>query len=342
MDAEISVRLANPNPDRGVRWHVTLEGDDRWDLEPNHRHAQASGKAVTEMTFGCDASRVQSMLGGGARVGPFFGVDGAWRGHSNPRIPPPVLSNFDLGDLPEPDVDQVLKTGAKAGHARVASASLPLPDGPMTLECWVRPDRFSDRVGVVTKTEGSEYGIFASNGRPEFYIHVGGGYRVAAAPEQFRLKTRSWSHVAGVYDGKSIRLFINGKEVGRSSASGTRLTNMLPLVVGGDVAEDGSMMSPFEGRLEEVRLSKVARYTQDFAHRFGMHRTMTRCCCCLVMWRWWGRSCPIVQARRSTPRSRGRSSLPLRTAKADGRAANNSRTTRPSTSVRRKSRPACR
>ena len=51
VDAEISVRLANPNPDRGVRWHVTLEGDDRWDLEPNHRHAQASGNAVTEMTF---------------------------------------------------------------------------------------------------------------------------------------------------------------------------------------------------------------------------------------------------------------------------------------------------
>ena len=118
---------------------------------------------------------------------------------------------------------------------------------------------------MVTKTESSEYGIFASNGRPEFYIHVGGGYRVAAAPEQFRLKTRSWSHVAGVYDGKRVRLFINGKEVGRSSASGNRLTNMLPLVVGGDVAEDGSMMSPFEGRLEEIRLSKVARYTQDFA-----------------------------------------------------------------------------
>ena len=129
----------------------------------------------------------------------------------------------------------------------------------------MRPERFSDRVGVVAKTEGSEYGIFASNGRPEFFIHVGGGYRVASAPEQFRLKTRSWSHVAGVYDGRSVRLFINGKEVGRSSASGNRLTNMLPLVVGGDVAEDGSMMSPFEGRLEEVRLSKVARYTQNFA-----------------------------------------------------------------------------
>ena len=33
---------------------------------------------------------------------------------------------------------------------------------------------------------------------------------------------------AGVYDGKSVRLFVNGKEVGRSSASSNRLTNMLP------------------------------------------------------------------------------------------------------------------
>ena len=62
-----------------------------------------------------------------------------------------------------------------------------------------------------------------------------------------------------------MRLFVNGKEVGRSAASGSRLTNALPLVVGGDVAADGTMTSPFEGRLEEVRLSKVARYSQDFS-----------------------------------------------------------------------------
>ena len=88
---------------------------------------------------------------------------------------------------------------------------------------------------------------------------------MAAAPEKFRLKTRSWSHVAGVYDGQTVRLFINGIETGRSAATGSRLTNTLPLVVGGDVAADGTMTSPFEGRLEEVRLSKVARYTQDFS-----------------------------------------------------------------------------
>ena len=67
VDAEISVRLANPNPDRGVRWHVTLEGDDRWDLEPNHRHAQASGYAVTEMTFRVRRIPGQSMLDGGCQ-----------------------------------------------------------------------------------------------------------------------------------------------------------------------------------------------------------------------------------------------------------------------------------
>ena len=121
---------------------------------------------------------------------------------------------------------------------------------------------------------------------------------MAVAPEQFRLKTRTWSHLAGVYDGKSVRLFINGKEVGRSSASGSRLTNMLPLVVGGDVAEDGSMMSPFEGRLEEVRLSKVARYTQDFApadRHASDDDTLLLLPCDVAV----GASCPIVQPEGS-------------------------------------------
>ena len=244
---------------------MTLEGDDRWDLEPNHRHAQASGNAVTEMSF-----RIRRIPGPvDARWGvPELVLSSEWMGPGVgiqiPESRHPFPLDIDLGEIPEAKSDQVLKAGASGSHARVAHSDLPLPDGPLTLECWVRPDRFSNRVGVVTKTEGSEYGIFASNGRPEFYVHVGGGYRVAAAAEQFRLKTRSWSHLAGVFDGKFVRLFINGKEVGRSPASGERLTNALPLVVGGDVAADGSMTSPFEGRLDEIRLSKVARYTENF------------------------------------------------------------------------------
>ena len=116
---------------------------------------------------------------------------------------------------------------------------------------------------MVAKTEGSEYGIFASNGRPEvssMWVVVTGWpqLRTISLEDAFVV---SWP---GCMTGR--RSVVHQRQrVGRSSASGNRLTNMLPLVVGGDVAEDGSMMSPFEGRLEEVPLSKVARYTQDFA-----------------------------------------------------------------------------
>ena len=265
VDSEFTIRLLNPNPDQGVRWHVTLEGDDRWDLEPNHRHAEASGGAAIEMTF--RARRISGALD--TRWGlPEVVLSSEWMGAGVgiqiPETRHPLPIDVDLGSIPKGDEDQVLKTGRNGAHARVSSPTLPLPNGPFTLECWVRPDRFGSRVGVVTKTEGSEYGIFASNGRPEFYAHVGGGYRVAAAPESFRLKTRSWTHLAGVFDGNSIRMFVNGAEVGRSIAKGDRLVNGLPLVVGGDVASDGSMTSPFEGRIDEVRLSKIARYSKAF------------------------------------------------------------------------------
>ena len=64
------------------------------------------------------------------------------------------------------------------------------------------------------------------------------------------------SHVAGVWDGKQLRLFLNGRLVALKETEGEPLaTNSRPFSLAGKF---------FIGSMEEVRISKVARYDKEF------------------------------------------------------------------------------
>ena len=79
----------------------------------------------------------------------------------------------------------------------------------------------------------------------------------------------AWHHVAGVYDGRRVRLFVDGELAAEVERSGRRLPNGLPLVIGADVDGSGRAVSHFEGMIDGVRLSKSARYGGAFepSHR---------------------------------------------------------------------------
>ena len=147
-------------------------------------------------------------------------------------------------------------------YVAVQDQAIDLPDGPMTLECWCKPSSFGQRVGLIAKTQGSDYGIFVNSGVPYFTIHLDGNY-VQPRDLETTLEIGSWQHVAGVFDGEEVRTYVDGKLVSRGPGKGTRRTNRLPLIVGADVDGSGGATSPFDGLIDSVRLSKVARYSGD-------------------------------------------------------------------------------
>jgi hypothetical protein len=73
-----------------------------------------------------------------------------------------------------------------------------------------------------------------------------------------------WTHLAGVYDGQSVALYLDGKQVAGIPASGPRQRNPLPLYLGADPDQHGRPSRAFAGSLDEVRLSKGAVYGEDF------------------------------------------------------------------------------
>jgi len=130
------------------------------------------------------------------------------------------------------------------------ASSLDLTTG-MTLEAWIYPTTTSGVRDVLIKEGASVdiYNLYARNGRarPESNVYVGGLNRTAEGPV---LKAKVWTHLAGTYDGSSLRLYINGIEAANLVQAGPIATSSGPLRIGGN-----SIWGEFfKGRIDEVRV----------------------------------------------------------------------------------------
>lgn len=149
----------------------------------------------------------------------------------------------------------------KDDYVRVDSEHLNMPQGPLTVEGWINARSFGNRVGLLAKTQGCEFGIFVNRGRPTFSVHLDGEYRGARAPNSM-LETGRWYHLAGVYDESEVRLYVDGVLIESNPASGTRkVRHDIPFLIGADPGGGGKGMSFFDGLIDEVRISKIARYS---------------------------------------------------------------------------------
>jgi hypothetical protein len=172
---------------------------------------------------------------------------------------------FDL-DLPAPrelpaaaGQNGVLALDGKDACLELASQHLQLPDGPLTVEAFVRASRLGDRNSIVAKTENSEFGLHARSDRLLFLCHLGGKYAEAESQAPV-LRVGQWHHLAGVFDGREVRAYVDGRQVAAVPAQGPRKPNDLPLFIGADPDQAGRPVTPFAGAIDEVRISKKARY----------------------------------------------------------------------------------
>jgi hypothetical protein len=115
------------------------------------------------------------------------------------------------------------------------SASLDLSTA-MTLEAWVRPTSLGSSwrtVALKEQSTGLVYGLYAANdaGVPSAHVYNGGHTMLAGSSG---LATGSWSHLAGTWDGSTLRLYVNGTQVASRAVSGTATTSDRPLYLGGN------------------------------------------------------------------------------------------------------------
>ena len=240
---------------------LTLEPrakDPRWSYFPDHVHLRLEARQKQSVGF-----EVQREAGLDRWFDlPVLGVSIDYLAEGARITMPERIEAFAIGAparIPDAVDDRALVLDGKRQAVRLDDKTLELPDGPFTAEGFLQADDLTGRRGFLNKTEQSEFGLFVSDGKPSFVVYLGDRYASATAKEPLLEKGR-WHHLAGVFDGQEVRLYVDGNRVAATPGKGERKRNALPLFVGADVDKAGKPTSFFAGRIDEVRVSKSARY----------------------------------------------------------------------------------
>src|SRR3989344_2659400 len=153
------------------------------------------------------------------------------------------------------------------------------PKGPMTLEAWIRIDEpiASEGSYLIYKLADYNYPTGKTTSAIYYLQYYQNQFRVLITDTDKNLKGFStadmsqqdvvgvWNHVAGVYDGQKVRIFVNGVEKGSGTMeqSYPLLDDSLPFYIASSPYLSAKKTIPVT--LDEVRISNIARYTSNFS-----------------------------------------------------------------------------
>ena len=130
--------------------------------------------------------------------------------------------------------------------------------GALTIEAWVQPERPTHgEPGIFGKHFSNYLMTLYRDGKAYWYITAGGNHAASV------ISIGVWQHLAGTFDGKTIKLYVNGK-LAKSSASKfpeARPGNHFAIgcVFGDPANPDPAMVSTqfFPGKIDELRVYRA-------------------------------------------------------------------------------------
>ena len=140
-----------------------------------------------------------------------------------------------------------------------SSASLNLTTA-MTLSAWIRPASSQPGWRTILQRQADAYFLTAGSDsprRPAGGGTLGGGVHYLIGPTANPVSI--WTYLAVTYDGSTLRLYVNGTQVGSRAATGAIQTTTNPLWIGGNQPY-GEF---FRGLIDEVRVYNRALSQAD-------------------------------------------------------------------------------
>lgn len=147
----------------------------------------------------------------------------------------------------------------KGGKAQVADPSpLNITNPAITVECWAYAKNFPNTQQTLVRKDGQFIlRVNQTSNKANFYIFAP-AFSTAADAVIFPIG--KWNHVAGTYDGANIKVYVNGVLAGTTAKTGNIATTANPFTIG----NSSDSAEPFNGFIDEVRVSNIVRYTGAF------------------------------------------------------------------------------
>ena len=129
--------------------------------------------------------------------------------------------------------------------------------GDFTIEFWVRPNTTSMAILYEGRVNGSTSTGFTIFKTPtSLAFHTNGTNQITYASS---IGTGAWRYIAVCRSGTSIRMFLDGTQVGSTYSSSANFSDGI-CYLGIDVV----LGSNLNGWMDEVRITKAARYVANF------------------------------------------------------------------------------
>lgn len=199
---------------------------------------------------------------GGEKAGAVFDADYAAVYHfEEPAGTPPhdatAYANNAVGnDIAT--VDGVIGKAARFDGSKVVtlpgSVSMNVADGgTFTVSAWIKVDAMAaGRTLIYARRQGTQkFFVGLDNGVP--FVQVDD----AVSTPGETIKGGAWTHLAVTTAGNDIELYVDGKPYAKLDARLPAMTSQATL--GGDIAGQTDTFVPFNGLMDEVRLSRIAR-----------------------------------------------------------------------------------
>jgi len=210
-------------------------------------YAHAMGNAVGNLQEYWDVIDTYPRLIGGCI---WDWVDQGIRKYTTPSMLTPDSSRLgNKATLYGSLVDGFRGKALSGGYVAVAdSPELDITGTQLTLEAWVKPEPRGAFCPILGKGD-TQYMLRTREGSLEFFIYDGRWHTLSAAlPADWHGK---WHHVAGVYDGKELRLYRDGTLQGTLPCTVSITSSDYPVNVGRNSQVTDRF---FAGAIDQVRI----------------------------------------------------------------------------------------
>ncbi len=144
--------------------------------------------------------------------------------------------------------------------------------GNLTLEVWINmKDVTKNNQRILTKGDNAgniQWDLRFDGTAGRILFGLKNSTRVTNLSGATALSNNVWHHVAAVYDGSNMKIYINGREDATTAQTGPVIGLSVPILVG---AHSGASPEYLNGTVDEVRISNIARVfnttlTYDIVH----------------------------------------------------------------------------